>query len=124
MQLKDFVEMVSKMRSAQKAWFRNKQPSMLDLSKRMEAQVDRMLADHAAGPGLFDRPGSDDDDLAASIDATHTAIKVIKEKHGKAYAKGFIDCPACGDELHYTVNGYNGHTGGECSRDGCLRWRE
>jgi len=56
------------------------------------------------------------------------AIKTIVEKHPERNqnnfegAKGIIKCPKCGEDLHYTVAGCNGHIWGKCKTENCLQW--
>lgn len=54
------------------------------------------------------------------------ARKRINEKHGKQRgAKGVIECPFCGGELHYTISKFNGHVHAACiTTQDCLRWVE
>ena len=53
------------------------------------------------------------------------ARKKINEKHGKQRGiRGFIECPFCGGELHYTISKFNGHVHAACITPDCLRWVE
>lgn len=42
-QLKKFTLLVQEMRDAQKAYFRTRNPTHLEMSKQLEKQVDRMV---------------------------------------------------------------------------------
>lgn len=43
MKAQQFVDLVARMRAAQKAWFRNHNPQDLEESKRLEREVDNAL---------------------------------------------------------------------------------
>lgn len=47
MKPQEFIELVAKMRSAQKAYFRTRNYADLDLSKQLERQVDNALRQQA-----------------------------------------------------------------------------
>lgn len=49
----EFAKLVIEMRKAQKAYFRNRQPSDLERSKQLEKQVDQAAQNIVEGPGLF-----------------------------------------------------------------------
>lgn len=56
-------------------------------------------------------------------------VSAMKARHlnGKKFRSGEekITCPACGTgELHMAISGYNGHTQGRCSTQGCVAWIE
>lgn len=51
----EFVDLVDAMRSRQRSWFKNHQPSDLDRSKALERDVDRAIQGIRAGPGLFEQ---------------------------------------------------------------------
>jgi hypothetical protein len=71
------------------------------------------------------------DDLGEKTVLILQAVAAVKTD---ASARGFgkyhggratIACPACTHGvITYSVAGYNGHTWGRCSTDGCVRWME
>ena len=42
---KEFAKLVSDMRNAQRAYFASREPEMLELSKQLEKQVDKSIAE-------------------------------------------------------------------------------
>lgn len=56
----EFADIVQKMREAQKNYFKTRDKDSLDISKRLESQVDKILAERLErierknNPGLFD----------------------------------------------------------------------
>lgn len=56
----EFADIVKKMREAQKNYFKARDKDSLDISKRLESQVDKILAERLErierknNPGLFD----------------------------------------------------------------------
>lgn len=44
------------------------------------------------------------------------------EKSKSLELQGIIECPKCGNKLHYTISSYNGHIWGKCETDKCLVW--
>ena len=54
MDYKQFADLVRRMRTAQKDYFRTRHKSYLDYSKKLEKQVDTALDSLNADPGLFD----------------------------------------------------------------------
>lgn len=48
----EFIDLVARMRQAQKDYFRYRQPSTLQLSKALERQVDSVIEQHQ-NPDLF-----------------------------------------------------------------------
>lgn len=59
-------------------------------------------------------------ELAALV--LRAAHLVIQHSGGKRGVIGVVTCPACGEDLRYSVSGHNGHTSGLCSTGGCLSW--
>lgn len=60
MTLRQFAGLVAEMRNAQRAYFRTKGMNALEMSKRLEKQVDKALVDLLSPQGtLFD---TDEDD--------------------------------------------------------------
>jgi len=54
MTVEDLAELVQRMRTAQREYFRTKSSEALRAAKRLEAQVDRALRDvHSRQPSLF-----------------------------------------------------------------------
>lgn len=50
--------------------------------------------------------------------------RVKQDAAGLRGVNGTILCPRCGQTLHYTVEGYTGHTRAQCTTDGCLSFIE
>lgn len=73
-------------------------------------------------------------DQEIRMDGWRKAIALIMEKSGakpdhspsmdnsKKGSRGKIECPLCGNDLHYTVAGGNHHIWGKCTTEGCLSW--
>ena len=62
--------------------------------------------------------------LTAAVEPVLKAVRVIREKHGKATSLplgGTMVCPKCSGVLHYRI-APNGHTRGRCDTDKCLSW--
>lgn len=58
---------------------------------------------------------------------TLEVISKIKSRHSKKPKEdimGTIECPACGNEIEYSVSSINGHTQGICKTDKCIAWIE
>jgi hypothetical protein len=57
-----FVDLVRRMRAAQRHWFKYKDVESLEQAKKLEREVDRWIERETgpkAAPTLFDRPGSE-----------------------------------------------------------------
>lgn len=50
--------------------------------------------------------------------------QIVSDSGGKRGVAGVIKCPVCGNRLHYTIAGYNGHIHATCAYQGCLSWME
>lgn len=53
MTLHDFAQLVKRMRDKQKEYFKKRQPSLIEESKRLEKEVDKAVQE-IVDPGLFD----------------------------------------------------------------------
>jgi len=53
MEHKEFIELVKKMREAQKSYFRTRDYNYLSESKKLERQVDKLIEEESKGPSLF-----------------------------------------------------------------------
>jgi len=53
MEHKEFIELVKRMREAQKNYFRTRDYNYLSESKMLERQVDKLIEADSEGPSLF-----------------------------------------------------------------------
>lgn len=71
---------------------------------------------------------AEDAEMKKHIVGMDKAIQIIKKKHstykGEKDYGGTIECPLCGNRLHYSVSAYNGHIWGQCKTSNCLSWMQ
>jgi hypothetical protein len=105
----EFLDLVVRLRAAQKAWFKHRRTSDLEESKRLEREVDRAIERERgpkAAPSLFDRMGGQIDvavaerarraERAAEADraehqARTAAIRELKRLHGDQVPAAELD---------------------------------
>lgn len=62
---------------------------------------------------------------AEQLEHLVAALSRIREINGSLRGvSGSIDCPKCGERLHYSISSYNGHVHGKCETDGCISWAQ
>ena len=82
---KDFVMLVSKMREAQKAYFRGRTSIDLNRSKQLERQVDAELSQYVQSNGtLVKQPSLFDEQPAQQPAKPYQPVLVLRCKHCKA----------------------------------------
>lgn len=59
------------------------------------------------------------DDVASVMESIHSYRKKVKAETGDDAVDGCVDCPACGNQVHYQVH-KNGHVWGKCLTDNCV----
>ena len=62
-------------------------------------------------------------------DCMESISKVYAELKSRGFGKGnggsgVMECPKCGDKLHFSVASLNGHVWGKCTTKGCLSWMQ
>ena len=81
----DFVQLVSRMRDAQKAYFRGRTSMDLSRSKQLEKQVDAELSQYTTANGkLVAQPSLFDEQPAHQPAKTYKPVLVMRCKHCKA----------------------------------------
>lgn len=60
MEARAVIDLVAKMREAQRAYFRTRSPADLERSKSLEKRVDIALRDYLSGPSLFETEPEED----------------------------------------------------------------
>ncbi len=62
--------------------------------------------------------------IVDDIHAIDKLVASIKKIYGRTSTKGTVNCPICGEDLHFTVAAFNGHVHGKCTTKDCLQWAE
>ena len=52
------------------------------------------------------------------------ARATIMDTGAKRGDSGTVECPKCGEDLHYTVSSLNGHVRAGCETPNCMQWIE
>lgn len=55
----------------------------------------------------------------ARFEKVTEAIRRIKETGN---SQGYVVCPKCSNQLHFSIAKFNGHVWGKCETEGCLAW--